>query len=55
MKMDNIKKSETLLQSVRLYSEDIGMELMKSGKQHMMEWLELLNQVVIRLFGEKEY
>ena len=45
------------------YSQDIGMEfgiekyamlVMKSGKQHMTEKVELPNQVVIRTFGETD-
>ena len=51
---------ETLIQTVRIYSQDIGMEfgiekfavlVMKSGKRHMTEGVELPNQIVI---GEKE-
>ena len=30
------------------------MLVMKSGKRHMIEGIELPNQVVIRTFGEKE-
>ena len=42
----NEKESETLLQTVKIYSQDIGMEfgiekcailVMKSGKRHMTE------------------
>ena len=69
MYMDNIKlfaknekELETLIQMVRIYSQDIGMEFgiekcailaMKSGKQHKTEWVELPNQVVIRMLREK--
>ena len=46
-----------------MYSQDIGMEfgiekctmvIMKSGKRHMTERVELPNQEVIRTLGEKE-
>ena len=59
----NKKELETLIQTVRIYNQDIGMELgiekcamlaMKSGKRHMTEGVELPNQVVIRTLGEKE-
>ena len=59
----NEKELETLIQTVRIYSQDIGMEfgiekctmlVMKSDKQQMTERVELPNQVVIRKFGEKE-
>ena len=70
MYMDDIKlftkkekELETLIQTVRIYSHDIGMEfgiekydmfVMKSGKRHMTEGFKLPNQVVIRTLGEKE-
>ena len=70
MNMDNIKifaknekELETQIQTLRIYSQDIGLEfsiekctmlVMKSGKQHMTEGFELQNQVVIRTLGEKE-
>ena len=53
----NEKELETLKQTVRIYCQDIGMEfdiekcamlVMKSGKRHMTEGVELPNQVVIR-------
>ena len=59
----NNKELETLIQTVRIYSQDIGMEfgieksailVMKSGKRHMTEGVELPSQVVIRTLGEKE-
>ena len=59
----NKKELETLIQTVRIYSQDIGIEfgiekcamlVMKSGKRHMTEGVELSNQVTIRMFGEKE-
>ena len=70
MHMDDIKlfaktekELETLIQAVRIYSQDIGMEfgiekcamlIMKCGKRHMTEGIELLNQEKIRTLGEKE-
>ena len=57
---ENGKDLETLIQ---IYSEDIGMEfriekrtipIMKNGKWHMMEGIELPNQDKIRMFEEKE-
>ena len=70
MYMDDIKlfaknkrELETLIQTVRIYSQDIGMEfgkekcamlVMKSGKRHMTEGIELPNQEKIRTLGEKE-
>ena len=59
----NEKEMETLIQTVRIYSQDIGMEfgiekcamlVMKSGKRYLAEGVELPNQVVIRTLGEKE-
>ena len=71
MYMDDIKlfaKNEkelgTLIQTVRIYSLDIGMDfgiekyaflIMKSGKQQMIDVIELLNHGKIRTLGEKEY
>ena len=57
------KEQETLILAVRIYSQDIGMEfgiekcailIMKSGKGHMTDGIELLNQDKIRTLGEKE-
>ena len=57
------KELETLIQTVRIYSQDIGMEfgiekctllVTKSGKRHMTEGVELPNQEKIRTLGEKE-
>ena len=64
MYMDDIKlfaknerELETLIQAVRIYSKDIGMEfgvekcstlIMKSEKRHMRDWVELPNQEKIR-------
>ena len=59
----NEKEFETLIQTVRIYSQDIGMEfdiekfamlVMKSGKRHVSEGVELPNKVKIRTLGEKE-
>ena len=59
----NEEELETLLQSVRIYSQDIGMEfglekcamlVMKSGKRHMMEEVELPKQEKNRTLREKE-
>ena len=59
----NKKELETLIQTVRIYCQDIVMKfdiekcamlVMKSGKQHIKEGVELPNQVVIRTLGEKE-
>ncbi len=49
--------------AVRIYSQDIGMEfgiekcamlVMKSGKRHLTDGMELPNQYKIRTLGEKE-
>ena len=59
----NEKEQETLIQAIRIYCLDLGMEfgtgkcvrlIMKSGKRETTEWMEMLNQESIRLFGEKE-
>ena len=59
----NEKELETLIQAVRIYSQDIGMEfgiekcvmlVMKSGKRHLTDGMELPNQDKIRTFREKE-
>ena len=59
----NGKELETLIHAVRIYSQDIGMEfgrekcailVMKSGKQHLTDGMELPNQDKIRMLGEKE-
>ena len=59
----NEKEVETLIHAVRIYSQDIGMEfaiekcamlVMKSGKQHMTDGMELLNHDKIRTLGEEE-
>ena len=59
----NEKELETLIHTVRIYSQDIGMEfgiekcamlVMKSGKQHMTDGIELPNQDKIRTLGENE-
>ena len=59
----NEKELESLIHTVRIYSHDIGMEfgiekcamlVMKSGKQHLTDRMELPNQDKIRTPGEKE-
>ena len=59
----NEKELETLIHAVRIYSQDIGMEfsiekcamlVMKSGKRHITDGMELPNQNKIRTLGEKE-
>ena len=59
----NEKELETLIHAVRIYSQDIGMEfgiekcamfVMKSGKRHMADRMELPNQDKIRTHGENE-
>ncbi len=70
MYMDDIKlfakiekELETLIQTVRIYSQDIGMEfsiekcamrVMKSDKWHLTDGIELPNQDKIRTLGENE-
>ena len=64
MYMDNIELlAKNLIQKVRIYSQDIEMEfsiekcamiVMKSGKRHMTEVIELPNQEKIGTHGEKE-
>ena len=58
----NEKELETLIQTVRIYSQDIRIEFriekfamleMKSGKWHMKEGVEQPNQEVIWTIGEK--
>ncbi len=57
------KELETLIHTVRIYNQDIGMEfgiekcatlVMKIGKRHMTDGMELPNQDKIRTLGEKE-
>ena len=59
----NEKDLETLIHAVRIYSQDLGMEfgiekcarlVMKSGKRHLTDGMELPNQDKIRTLGEKE-
>ena len=59
----NEKEPETLIHTVRIYSQDIGMEfgigkcallVMKSGKRHLTDGLELPNQDKIRTLAENE-
>ena len=59
----NEKELETLIYTVRIYSQNLGMEfgiekcamlVMKSGKQHLTDRMELPNQNKIRTLREKE-
>ena len=59
----NEKELETLIHAVRIYCQDIGMEfgiekcamiVMKSGKRHMTDGMELLNHDKIKTLGENE-
>ena len=59
----NKNEQETLIHTVRIYSQDIGMEfgiekctmlVMKSGKRHLIDRMELPNQDKIRTLEEKE-
>ena len=59
----NEKELETLIHAVRNYSQDIGMEfgrekcaklVMKNGKRHLTDGIELPSQDKIRTRGEKE-
>ena len=70
MYMDDIKlfakyenELETLIYTVRIYSQDIGMEfgieecallVMKSGKRHIADGIELPNHDKIRTLTENE-
>ena len=59
----NEKEVETIIQAVRIHSQEIGMEfgiekcamqITKSRKQHMMEGIELQNQQKIRMLRENK-
>ena len=59
----NEKELETLIDTVRIYSQDIGMEfgiekctmlVMKSGQRHRTDGIELPNQDKIRTLGEND-
>ena len=59
----NEKELETVIHIVRIYSQDIGMELgiekcallvMKSGKRYLTDRIELPNQDKIRTLAENE-
>ena len=59
----NEKELETLIHAVRILSHDIGMEcgiekctmlVMKSGKRHLTDRMELPNHDKIRTLGEKD-
>ena len=58
-----MKKNWKLMHAVRIYSQDIGMEfgiekcatlVVKSGKRHMTDGMELPNHDKIRTLGENE-
>ena len=57
------KERETQIHTIRIYSQGKGMEfgiekclihVMKSGKRHLTEGMELRNQDKIRTLGENE-
>ena len=59
----NEKELETLIHTVRIYSQDTGMDfgrekcamlVMKSGKRHLTDGMELPNQDQIRTLAENE-
>ena len=59
----NEKELETLIHTVRIYSQDIGLEfgiercalfVMKSGKRHLTDGIELTNQDKIRTLAENK-
>ena len=59
----NEKEVETLIHAVRIYSQDLGMEfgiekcamlIMKSGKRHLTDGMELPNHDKIKTPGENE-
>ena len=59
----NEKELETLIQAIRIYNQDIGMEfniekcsmlIMKSGKWYLTKGIEQPNQEKIRTLGAKE-
>ena len=59
----NEKELETLIHTVRIYSQDIGIEfgiqkcamlVLKSSKRHMTDGIELPNENKIRTLGENE-
>ena len=59
----NEKELETRIHAVRIFSQDIGMEfgiekcailLMKIGKRHLTDGMELPNQDKVRTLGERE-
>ena len=59
----NEKEVEILIHALRIYSRNIGIEfgnekcamlVMKSGKWHLTDGIELPNQDKVRMLGEKE-
>ena len=60
---NNEKELETLIQTIKIYSQDIGIEfgfvkcamiIMISGERETAEGIELPNQKRIRMLSEKE-
>ena len=60
---ENEKELETLIQTMRKYTQDRGIEfgiekctmlIMKNRKRHMTEGIELPNQEKIRTLGERK-
>ena len=58
----NEQEQETLIHTVKIYSQDIGMEfgmekctmiVMKNGKRHLTDGIELSNREKFRKLGEK--
>ena len=53
----NEKEPETLIHVIRIYCQYIEMKfgiLMKSGKRHLTDGIELLNQDKVRTLSKKE-
>ena len=57
------KSQETLMHSIRIYSQDMGMEfgiekytmlVMKRGKRHLTDGMELPNKDKIRTLGKNK-
>ena len=60
--VNNEKELETLIQTIRIYNQDVGMEfgiekcailILKNKQRETMEGIELPNQERIRMLGEK--
>ena len=55
----NEKELETLTQAVRIYCQNVGIEkcimlIMKSGKRHMTDGMELLKQEKLERSGKRK-